>query len=279
MHPEHAGGDADEEEVVFRGHMGARKPCTDASVGVDTSRVNLCGSILTACDPRVGSRHDRAARRARGPAQRRQRDGPRGARPRPSEETAAEGPSLRHHRRLRVPDDRGAARDLSDPAWVGETSPRRLPDVSRVQPFRRRTDGRGTTGRTAGPAGVRPVGLLGDGREGRADRHRVRHRLHPRRGRGVAETWVILTGGILGIVMMRLVIGQLLALVERYPLLVDGAFVIIGWVGLKLLVEYLHSAGYVAFEIPKWIALGLIVVIFCLALGYSLVVEKKGERS
>src|SRR6185503_9050124 len=90
------------------------------------------------------------------------------------------------------------------------------------------------------------------------------------------KTWVILTGGILGIVMMRLVIGQLLALVERYPLLVDGAFVIIGWVGLKLLVEYLHSAGYVAFEIPKWLSLGLIVVIFAIALGYSLMIEKKG---
>jgi predicted tellurium resistance membrane protein TerC len=75
------------------------------------------------------------------------------------------------------------------------------------------------------------------------------------------------------------VIGQLLALVERYPLLVDGAFVIIGWVGVKLLVEYLHSAGYVAFEIPKWISLGLIVVIFGVALGYSLMMEKKGERS
>src|SRR5207237_9420297 len=65
------------------------------------------------------------------------------------------------------------------------------------------------------------------------------------------KTWVILTGGVLGIVMMRMVIGQLLALVERYPLLVDGAFVIIGWVGLKLLVEYLHSAGYVAFASPN----------------------------
>ncbi len=31
------------------------------------------------------------------------------------------------------------------------------------------------------------------------------------------KRWVILTGGILGIVMMRLVIGKLLALVERYP--------------------------------------------------------------
>jgi YkoY family integral membrane protein len=93
------------------------------------------------------------------------------------------------------------------------------------------------------------------------------------------KTWVILTGGILGIIMMRLVIGQLLALVERFPLLVDGAFVIIGWVSVKLLVEYLHSSGYVAFEIPKWLSLGLIVVIFGVALGYSLLTEKKGERS
>ena len=93
------------------------------------------------------------------------------------------------------------------------------------------------------------------------------------------KTWVILTGGVLGIVMMRMVIGQLLSLVERYPALVDGAFVIIAWVGFKLLVEYLHSAGYIALEIPKWLSLGLIVVIFAIALGYSMMTEKKGERS
>ena len=57
------------------------------------------------------------------------------------------------------------------------------------------------------------------------------------------KMWVILTGGILGIVMMRLVIGKLLAIVERYPPLVDGAFVIIGWVSIKLLIEYLHAAA------------------------------------
>ena len=60
------------------------------------------------------------------------------------------------------------------------------------------------------------------------------------------KMWVILTGGILGIVAMRLVIGQLLAIVERYPALVDGAFIIIAWVGIKLLIEYLHAAGYIA---------------------------------
>ncbi len=90
------------------------------------------------------------------------------------------------------------------------------------------------------------------------------------------KLWVILSGGILGIVMMRLVIGQLLSLVERYPPLVDGAFVIIGWVSIKLLVEYLHTEGYVAFEIPKWLSLGLIVLIFGISFGYAWKLERRG---
>src|SRR3954451_19660713 len=88
------------------------------------------------------------------------------------------------------------------------------------------------------------------------------------------KRWVILTGGILGIVMMRMIIGQLLALVERYPVLVDGAFVIIAWVGIKLLIEYGHTEGYVHFEVPKFISLGVIVVIFGAALAYALWKER-----
>ncbi len=83
------------------------------------------------------------------------------------------------------------------------------------------------------------------------------------------KLWVILSGGVLGIIMMRLVIGQMLALVDRYPPLVDGAFIIIAWVALKLLVEYLHAEDYIAFEIPKWLSLGLIVVIFGIAFVYA----------
>jgi YkoY family integral membrane protein len=92
------------------------------------------------------------------------------------------------------------------------------------------------------------------------------------------KRWVILTGGILGIVMMRLVIGKLLALVERYPVLVDGAFVIIAWVGFKLLIEYAHAEGYIGFDVPKFISLGIIVVIFSAALAYALVAERKSLR-
>jgi predicted tellurium resistance membrane protein TerC len=59
---------------------------------------------------------------------------------------------------------------------------------------------------------------------------------------------------------------------------VDGAFVIIAWVGVKLLIEYGHAAGYLAFEVPKFISLGVIVVIFCAALGYALLKEKAAQR-
>jgi len=94
-----------------------------------------------------------------------------------------------------------------------------------------------------------------------------------------SKTWVILTGGILGIVMMRLVIGKLLVIVERYPPLVDGAFVIIAWVGIKLLLEYAHVEGFVHFEVPKWFSLGLIVVIFTLSLLYAQWHERRGQRT
>lgn len=83
------------------------------------------------------------------------------------------------------------------------------------------------------------------------------------------KIWVVMTGGILGIVALRLVVGQLIVLVERYPALVDAAFIIIAWIGFKLCLDYAHVAGYVPFEIPHWVSLILIVVIFVVALIYA----------
>jgi YkoY family integral membrane protein len=83
------------------------------------------------------------------------------------------------------------------------------------------------------------------------------------------KRWVVISGGILGIIAMRLVVGQLLRLVQRYPALVDGAFVIIAWVGIKLCVEYLHTAHDIGFSIPQWMSLGLIVIIFTVAFVYA----------
>jgi YkoY family integral membrane protein len=89
------------------------------------------------------------------------------------------------------------------------------------------------------------------------------------------KLWVVVSGGILGIVAMRLVVGQVIAVIERYPALVDGAFVIIAWVGLKLIIEYLHAAGFIELEIPQWLSLGLIIVIFVAAFLWARQQERK----
>jgi YkoY family integral membrane protein len=93
------------------------------------------------------------------------------------------------------------------------------------------------------------------------------------------KIWVIVTGGLLGIVAMRLVIGQLLAIIQKYPALVDGAFVIIAWVGIKLLIEFMHDIDVIHWVIPKWLSLGLIVVIFAVAFFYARRETKRRPRT
>jgi YkoY family integral membrane protein len=83
------------------------------------------------------------------------------------------------------------------------------------------------------------------------------------------KLWVVMTGGILGIVAMRVVVGKLIALIKRYPALVDGAFVIIAWVGLKLLLEYAHQMHWIAWQVPTVWSLGGIGVIFVASYFYA----------
>ena len=83
------------------------------------------------------------------------------------------------------------------------------------------------------------------------------------------KLWVIVLGGILGIVAMRLVAGQLIQLIRTYPALVDGAFIIIAWVGVKLLLEYAHAVQWIHWEVPKTISMGLIVVIFVVSFLFA----------
>ena len=79
--------------------------------------------------------------------------------------------------------------------------------------------------------------------------------------------------------MMRLVIGKLLSLIERYPPLVDGAFIIIFWVGSRLLLDFFARVGLVNVEIPNWFSLTLIVVIFGAAFLYARSHERRKTRA
>jgi predicted tellurium resistance membrane protein TerC len=76
------------------------------------------------------------------------------------------------------------------------------------------------------------------------------------------KAWVVISGGILGIIAMRILIGQLLGIVRSYPAVVDGAYVIVAWVGAKLLLEYLHAIGWIEFVIPKWVSVTVMLLLF-----------------
>ncbi len=93
------------------------------------------------------------------------------------------------------------------------------------------------------------------------------------------KLWVILCGGLLGIVAMRVLIGQVLSLVRAYPAIVDGAYVIVAWVGVKLILEYLHSIDVIGFEIPRWIGIGIVLVLFGLSTIYAVLKGRSEEGS
>jgi len=89
------------------------------------------------------------------------------------------------------------------------------------------------------------------------------------------KLWVVISGGLLGILAMRVLIGQLLGLVRRYPAIVDGAYVIVAWVGFKLLVEYAHAIGWISFEFPRAVAIGVVLLLFAASTIYAVWKERK----
>lgn len=64
------------------------------------------------------------------------------------------------------------------------------------------------------------------------------------------KLWVVYFGGVVGIVAMRFVAGVFLKLLGRFPGLEKGAYILVGWIGLKLALEswleVSHQFG------PRW---------------------------
>jgi predicted tellurium resistance membrane protein TerC len=48
------------------------------------------------------------------------------------------------------------------------------------------------------------------------------------------KTWIVVLGALIGVVMLRFAATFFITLLERYPLLDHLAYVLIGWVGVKL---------------------------------------------
>jgi YkoY family integral membrane protein len=88
--------------------------------------------------------------------------------------------------------------------------------------------------------------------------------------------WVVLAGGLIGVLAMRLIVAQLLALMRRWPALADGAFVVIAWVGLQLLAACARDLGWISWEIPQSWSL---VVIFVLLAGSTVYAIRSGPHA
>lgn len=55
------------------------------------------------------------------------------------------------------------------------------------------------------------------------------------------KIWVVYTGAIIGVILLRFVANKITNLMKRYPVFDDVAYVIVGWVGVKLAFEALHK--------------------------------------
>lgn len=86
--------------------------------------------------------------------------------------------------------------------------------------------------------------------------------------------WIVFTGGVLGIVMMRYAASIFLVVLKKFPALEDTAFLLVFVIGIKIILEGLrmpqfdfHSASHPAFWI-FWSTMAMCIV-------YGLVKKKK----
>ncbi|WP_406700869.1 TerC family protein [Singulisphaera sp. Ch08] len=80
---------------------------------------------------------------------------------------------------------------------------------------------------------------------------------------------IVYSGGILGIITMRYVAGYFIILLERFKGLASGAYYLVAWIGLKLVVGGLHTAGYLKEEMPEWLFWGGMLTIIAACLLYK----------
>lgn len=76
------------------------------------------------------------------------------------------------------------------------------------------------------------------------------------------KIWIIYLGGILGIIAMRFVAGGFLKLLDKFPGLEKGAYILVGWIGLKLAImtaqEEIKGFPHVMHPVIFWSVMAII---------------------
>lgn len=72
------------------------------------------------------------------------------------------------------------------------------------------------------------------------------------------ETWLIIAGGTMGIVILRFLAGLFIRWLQEYTYLEDAGFITVGFVGLRLLLK-VWLPDYL---IPEWVTIAVVAVFF-----------------
>ena len=84
------------------------------------------------------------------------------------------------------------------------------------------------------------------------------------------DTWLIITGGTIGVITLRFLAGIFIRWLQEYTHLEDAGFITVGFVGLRLLLK----AVLPDLIIPEWITISFIFILFIW--GFS---ERRVENS
>lgn len=85
------------------------------------------------------------------------------------------------------------------------------------------------------------------------------------------ETWLVITGGLIGVITLRFMAGLFIRWLDEYVHLEDAGFVTVGFVGARLLVRVINE-NWVP---PEWVMVALIAILFIW--GFSKRVDAEPE--
>ncbi|BAZ45985.1 hypothetical protein NIES4102_30130 [Chondrocystis sp. NIES-4102] len=72
------------------------------------------------------------------------------------------------------------------------------------------------------------------------------------------DTWLIIAGGTIGIVILRFLAGLFIRWLQEYTYLEDAGFITVGFIGLRLLLKvWLPDA-----LIPEWVTIAVVAIFF-----------------
>lgn len=88
------------------------------------------------------------------------------------------------------------------------------------------------------------------------------------------ETWLIVAGGTIGIVILRFLAGLFIRWIQEYTYLEDAGFITVGFVGLRLLLK-VWLPDYL---IPEWVTVVVVAVFFTWGFSKKEIVESEGSE-